>query len=111
MANGSRRITSVHRVILAIGEHIGAKKAVGVGGGIGVGVDEAADCGVVVARLEVVQAGVAVIDVATVTQGVYVAYKRAWGICSAVRALYRYLTPWVIGVFCCYCSVCIQKFN
>ena len=54
MANGSRRITSVHRIILAIGEHIGAQEAVGVGGGIGVSVDEAAYRGVIISALKII---------------------------------------------------------
>ena len=41
------------------------------GGGVGVGVDEAADGGVVVAGLEVVKAGFLVIVVAAVAEGVH----------------------------------------
>ena len=38
--------------------HIGAQEAVGVGGGIGVCVDEAANCGVVISALEIIESGV-----------------------------------------------------
>ena len=40
----------------AVGEHIAAEEAL-AGGGIGVGVDESADGGVVVAGLEVIEPG------------------------------------------------------
>ena len=47
----------VDRVILTIGEHVGAKQAVGVGGGIGICVDEAAYCGVVISALKIIKSG------------------------------------------------------
>ena len=40
------------------------------GGGVGVGVDESADGGVVVAGLEVIEPGFGVVDVAAVAQGI-----------------------------------------
>ena len=58
------------RIILAICEHIGAEEAVGVGGGEGVGVDEPADGRVIIAALEVVEAGLGVVIIAAVAQGV-----------------------------------------
>jgi hypothetical protein len=47
---GTRNIFSAYRIIKTIGEHIMAEDAL-AGGGVGVGVDEAADCGVVIAGL------------------------------------------------------------
>ena len=58
------------RIILAIREHIGAEEAVGVGGGEGVGVNEPADGRVIVAALEVVEAGLGIVVIAAVAQGV-----------------------------------------
>ena len=49
-------IGTVSRVIQAICEHIAANDAL-AGRGVGVGVDESADGGVVVAGLEVVESG------------------------------------------------------
>ena len=59
-----------NRVILTIREHIGAEEAVGVGGGEGVGVNEPADGRVIVAALEVVEAGLGVVVIATVAKRV-----------------------------------------
>ena len=58
------------RIILAIREHIGAEEAVGVGGGEGVGVNEPADGRVIVAALEGVEAGLGIVVIAAVAQGV-----------------------------------------
>ena len=44
----------VDRVILTIGEHVGAKKAVGVGGGIGVSIDKTAYLGVIIPALKII---------------------------------------------------------
>ena len=66
----SRWINPHDRVILTICEHIGAEKAVGVGGSEGVGVNEPAARKVVVPALEVVEARFAVVVVTAVTQGI-----------------------------------------
>ena len=70
MADFSILIRPHDRIILAIREHIGAEEAVGVGGGEGVGVDEPADGRVIIAALEVVEAGLGVVIIAAVAQGV-----------------------------------------
>ena len=70
MADFSILIRPHDRIILAIREHIGAEEAVGIGGGEGVGVDEPADGRVIIAALEVVEAGLGVVIIAAVTQGV-----------------------------------------
>ena len=57
------------RVVPAVGEHIIAEEAL-AGGGVGVGVDESADGGVVVAGLEVIEPGFGVVDIAAVAQGI-----------------------------------------
>lgn len=80
------------RIILAIREHIGAEEAVGVGGGEGVGVNEPADGRVIVAALEVVEAGLGIVVIAAVAQGVEVADR-----CVAV-VVHRAITPGIIVV-------------
>ena len=49
------RVASVHRVVFAISEHIGAQETGGVGGGVAVGVYEPANLRVIVARLEIIK--------------------------------------------------------
>ena len=66
----SRSINPHDRVILTIREHIGAEETVGVGGSEGVGVNEPADGRVIIAALEVVEAGLGVVVIATVAQGI-----------------------------------------
>ena len=63
-------IATIHRIILAICEHIGAEEAVGIGGGEGVRIDEPAVGEVVVPALEVVKARFAVVVITTVAQRV-----------------------------------------
>ena len=58
-----------NRIITAIGKHVIAQQAL-AGGGEGVRIDESSEAGIVIAGLEVVQAGFGVPDVAMVTQGV-----------------------------------------
>jgi len=53
----STRVTIIDRVILAIGEHVGAKEAVDIGGGEGIGVYESTDRGVVITALEIIEVG------------------------------------------------------
>ena len=52
--SSTRCIFSVHRIIPAVGEHIGANNAL-TGGGIAVGIDESMGYGVVVAGLQVIE--------------------------------------------------------
>ena len=70
MSNFSILIRPHDRVILAIREHIGAEKSVGISGSEGVGVNEPAVGKVVVPALEVVEARFAVVVIPAVTQGV-----------------------------------------
>ena len=58
-----------NRIITAIGKHVIAQQALS-GGGKGIGIDESAEAGIVIAGLEVVQAGFGVPDIATVAQGI-----------------------------------------
>ena len=60
------------RIVEAIGEHVIAQDAL-AGGDEGVCADEAAHLGVVVAGLEVIEAGFGVVDIATVAEGVQLA--------------------------------------
>ena len=48
-------ICPVHRIVVAIREHIAPEEAL-AGGGEAVGVDEAADRGVVIAALQIIEA-------------------------------------------------------
>ena len=82
------------RIILAICEHIGAEEAVGVGGGEGVGVNEPADGRVIVAALEIVEAGLGVIVIAAVAQWVEVANRRV------AAVVHRAVAPCIIVVGC-----------
>ena len=86
--------TIANRVILAICEHIGAEEAVGVGGGEGVGVNEPADGRVIVAALEVVEAGLGIVVIAAVAQGVEVANRRV------AAVVHRAVAPCIIVVGC-----------
>ena len=49
-------INRINRIIQAIGEHVVAKNTL-AGGGVGVGVEEAADCGVVISALQIIEPG------------------------------------------------------
>ena len=89
MGNLTIRIALVHRVIFAIREHVGAQEAGCVGGGVAVGVYEASDLGVVVARLEIVKTCLGIIVITTITQRINVRQRSA--------AAY-YLAPRVIGI-------------
>ena len=88
----SRWINPHDRVILTICEHIGAEETVGVGGSEGVGVNEPADGRVIVAALEVVEAGLGVVVIAAVAQGVEVADRRV------AAVVHRATAPGVIIV-------------
>ena len=68
-SNITRWITPAHWVVSTIGKHVIAEQAL-AGGGEGVGVEEATGFGVIVAGLEVVEAGLNVEDVAAVAQGI-----------------------------------------
>ena len=54
--DSSASVFKIGRIIIAIREHIASEDAQ-VGGGVGVGVDKAAELGVVVAGLEVIEPG------------------------------------------------------
>ena len=62
-------IFSGNRIIPTISKHIIAQDAL-AGGGEGIGIDESACCGVVIAGLAVIQFGFIVVDVAPVAEGV-----------------------------------------
>ena len=66
-----------NRVIPAIGEHIAGDCVGRVGGSVNVGVDEAFYCGVVIARLQVVEAGLVIVVIAAITKRVEVGKGRA----------------------------------
>ena len=65
--NGSAGIVAVHWIVQTIGEHIIAQNAL-AGGCEGIGIDEAAEFGIVIAVLEVIEFGFIAVDVATVAQ-------------------------------------------
>ena len=61
------RVDAVYRVIVAVSEHIESGKAVTCAG-IAIRVDESANFGVIVAGLEVIEAGFGIVIVATIAQ-------------------------------------------
>ena len=63
----SKIVSTVDRIIQAIGKHVIAKYAL-AGGGVGVGVDESAQFGIVITGLEVVERGLSVVDIATLSK-------------------------------------------
>ena len=91
-------IRSHDRIILAIREHIGAEETVGVGGGEGVRVDEPADGRVIIAALEIVEAGLGVIVIAAVAQGVEVGDAGGIGEDFRTAVIHRAVAPGVIVV-------------
>ena len=89
MGNLTIRIALVHRVIFAVCEHVGAQEAGCVGGGVTVGVYETSNLGVIVARLEIVEARLRVVIITAIAERIYVRQRSA--------AAY-YLAPGVIGI-------------
>ena len=85
------------RIILAIREHIGAEEAVGVGGGEGVGVNEPADGRVIVAALEVVEAGLGIVVIAAVAQGVDVPDEGGRSVLHTFVIVHGVVAPRAIG--------------
>ena len=91
-------IATIHRVILAIREHIGAEEAVGIGGGEGVGVNEPAVGKVIVPALEVVEARFAVVIVTTVAKRVDVPDEGGIRGLFAVSTMHGVVAPRAIVV-------------
>ena len=91
-------IATIHRVILAIREHIGAEEAVGIGGGEGVGVNEPAVGKVIVPALEVVEARFAVVVIATVAKRVDVPDEGGIRGLFAVSTMHGVVAPRAIVV-------------
>ena len=61
-----RGIDIINRTIIAIGEHIATEDAL-AGGDIGVGVDEAAYRRIIIPALQVIEAGILGVELATLT--------------------------------------------
>ena len=91
MGNLTCRVTLVHRVIFAICEHVGAQEAGRIRRCVAIGIYEAADLGIVVARLEVVETRLGVVIIPTVAERVNVRQRSA--------AAY-YLAPGIVGIAC-----------
>ena len=51
------RISTVNRIIAAVGKHVVAEDAL-AGGDIGVGIDESTDFGVVITALQIIEPGI-----------------------------------------------------
>ena len=111
MSNFSVRINPHDRVILAIREHIGAEETVGVGGGEGVRVDEPADGRVIIAALEIVEAGLGIIVIAAVAQGVEVGDAGGIGEDFRTAVIHRAVAPGVIVVGRSEFAVRVQQRN
>ena len=88
----TRVICITYGVIPTIGKHVIAEDAL-AGGGKGVGIEESACCGVVIAGLAVVQLGVGIVDVAAVAEGVL----DTEGTCHGSGDTQN-VTPGVVGV-------------
>ena len=56
----SRSVRHVYRIIKAIGKHIIAQHALS-GAGVGIGIDESAQLGIVITGLEIVERGLSVL--------------------------------------------------
>ena len=99
-----------HRVILAIGKHVGAAEAA-VCGYIPIRIDKAPDLGVVVTGVQVVEAGFLVKVVAAVAQGVDVG--NVAGVPRDVVALPvgdgENIAPGVVGIFCRQVAVFVRQ--
>ena len=93
----SRWINPHNRVILTIREHIGAEEAVGVGGGESVGVNEPAVGKVIVPALEVVEARLAVVVIATVAKRVDVPDEGSIRSLFAVSTMHGVVAPRAVG--------------
>lgn len=93
----SRWINPHDRVILTIREHIGAEEAVGVGGSEGVGVNEPADGRVIIAALEVVEAGLGVVVIATVAQGIDVPDEGGRSVLHTFVIVHGVVAPRAVG--------------
>ena len=104
------RIDHHHRVILAIGKHVGAAEAA-VCGYIPIRIDKAPGHGVVVTGVQVVEAGFLVKVVAAVAQGVDVG--NVAGVPRDVVALPvgdgENIAPGVVGIFCRQVAVFVRQ--
>ena len=90
--DSSASVFKIGRIIIAIREHITAEDAL-AGGGIGVGVEEAAQLGVVVAGLEVVQTGIGIVIIGSVAKRVI----RAQGACQGAGGA-EHLAVGAVGI-------------
>ena len=91
MGNLTIRIALVHRVIFAVCEHVGAQEAGCVRRCVAVGVYEAADLRIIIARLEIIEAGFRVVIITAIAERIYIRK------CSAAA---YYLAPRVVAVAC-----------
>ena len=98
MADFSILIRPHDRIILAIREHIGAEEAVGISGGEGVGVDEPAVGRVIIAALEVVEAGLGVVIIAAVAKRVDVPDEAGGGVLLTVCIVHGVVAPCAVVV-------------
>ena len=95
------RVDAVHRVIVAVSEHIESGKAV-TSAYITVRIDKSANFGVIITTLEIVEAGFGVVIVATVTQGVDLSHCTRGG---------NYLAVWVVVIGCDLNAICINQIH
>ena len=97
----SRWINIITGIIGTIGEHIGAEETLTCSG-VGIGVNETADSGVIITALEVIEAGLNIVIIATVADWVHmgnVIRVSLQGKDCAGRAFYRsHFTPGIILV-------------
>ena len=95
LAGSSRRVGIRNRIIQTICVHIVSEKSL-TGGRKAVGVDEATDCGVVIARLQVIKARLVVVVVTAIAERVCRAHLEP----TVGRVIHlENVAPRVIGIF------------
>ena len=87
-------VCAINRVVSTVREHIATQKAPCIRRSICIRIDEPADGRVIIAALEVVEAGLGVVVIAAVAQGVEVADRRV------AAVVHRAVAPCIIVVGC-----------
>ena len=93
-------VCAINRVVSTVREHIATQKAPCIRRSICIRIDEPADGRVIVAALEVVEAGLGVIVIAAVAQGVEVGDAGGIGEDFRTAVIHRAVAPCIIVVGC-----------
>ena len=97
MADFSILVRPHDRIILTICEHIGAEESVGIGGSEGVRVDEPADGRVIIAALEIVEAGLGVVIIAAVAMRIDVPDEGGRSVLHTFVIVHGVVAPRAVG--------------